>query len=81
MNPEEKRLLEKAVRLSEENNRILEKMQRAIRWARIWGLIRFLIIVTPIVIGILYLQPFVEAIIRNFNDIRELLPILDSFPQ
>jgi len=80
MNPEEKKLLERAVYLSEENNRILLKIQKAARWAKLWGFIKFVIIVTPIVLGIIYLQPYIDAFINGYEEIKNILPILDSVP-
>lgn len=71
MNPEEKDLLEKSLRLSEENNRILRNMERAARWATLWGFIKLLIIVIPLVIGYIFLQPY-------FGPARDLLETSQS---
>ena len=69
MNPEEKELLQRALKLSEDNNRILHKMQRAAKWAALWGFIKFLIIVVPLVVGFLLLQPYLEPIRELYNAI------------
>jgi hypothetical protein len=81
MNPEEKELLKKVVSLSEENNRILLKIQNTARWAKLWGFIKFVIIVTPIVLGIIYLQPYMDAFIKGYEEIKGVLPILNSLPK
>jgi hypothetical protein len=73
MNPEEKALLERTFRLSEENNRILRKMQKVARWAFLWGIIKVLIIVVPIVIGYLYFAPFIGEVLENFKIMRAFL--------
>ena len=73
MNPEEKMLLERTLRLSEENNRILRKMQRAARWAILWGFIKVAIIIVPLVAGYLYLEPYLNQALENFNNVKELL--------
>ncbi|MEX0932322.1 MAG: hypothetical protein WDZ61_00305 [Parcubacteria group bacterium] len=73
MNPEEKVLLERAVELSRENNKILHKMQRAAKWAAVWGFVKFLIVVIPVVIGILYLSPYAQELWNSFQDIRSVL--------
>lgn len=73
MNPEERVLLERTLKLSEENNKILHKMQRAARWAILWGFIKVAIIIVPLIAGYLYLQPFLEQALDNFNNIRELV--------
>lgn len=75
MNPEEKELLSKTLRLSEENNRILRKMQRAARWAVVWGFIKFVIIVTPLIVGFLYLEPHVRDLVDEYEALRGALGI------
>ena len=73
MSPEEKVLLERTLKLSEENNQILRKMQRAARWATLWGFIKVAIIIVPLVAGYIFLQPYLEQALGNFNNIKELL--------
>jgi len=73
MSPEEKVLLERTLKLSEENNHILRKMQRTARWAVLWGFIKVAIIVVPLIVGYLYLQPFFDQILDSYSDVRELL--------
>lgn len=73
MNPEEKVLLERTLKLSEENNQILRKMQRAARWGIIWGFIKMAVIIVPLVVGYLYLEPFLNQALENFNSVKELL--------
>ncbi|OHB18144.1 MAG: hypothetical protein A2544_02135 [Candidatus Zambryskibacteria bacterium RIFOXYD2_FULL_43_10] len=75
MNPEEKVLLERTLKLSEENNQILRKLQRRVRWAVLWGFIKIAIIIVPLVAGYLYLQPFLEQAMENYNGLRELINI------
>jgi len=73
MNPEEKKLLEQSLRLSEENNKILRKMQRTARWALIWGLIKVIIVVVPLILGVIYLQPFFDSASEAINQAVQLL--------
>ena len=73
MSPEEKVLLERTLKLSEENNNILHKMQRAARWAILWGFIKVAIIIVPLIAGYIYLQPFLGQAMENFNSVKELL--------
>jgi len=72
MEVEERRILERSLRLSEENNRILKRMQRAHRWALFWGFIKFAIIVIPLIIGYLYLEPYLDHAIANYQSIKEI---------
>ena len=73
MNPEERELLDRTLKLSLENNEILRKMQRAARWSTLWGFIKILIIIVPLVVGYLFLQPYLEPARENYNTIKELL--------
>ena len=66
MDPEEKVLLERLVKLAEDNNQILHRMRRAAHWGMVWSFVKFLIILTPIIIGYLILQPY-------WNQIKQLL--------
>jgi len=75
MNPEEKVLLERTLRLSEENNQILRKMQRTARWAVLWGFIKIAIVIIPLVVGYIYLQPFFDQALKNYNSFKELLNV------
>jgi hypothetical protein len=73
MEPGERRLLERSLKLSEENNKMLRKLERRARWAITWGFIKITIIVVPLIIGYLYLEPYFEEAARDLNSIRELL--------
>lgn len=73
MSPEERELLERALKISEDNNRILQKMERAAQRAALWGFIKLLIIVVPLVIGYIFLQPYFGPAKENYNSIKELL--------
>jgi hypothetical protein len=72
MNPEEKVLLERTLKLSEENNKMLRKLQRTAKWAVVWGFVKVVIIVIPLVAGYFLLQPYFGQAIDNFNNIQEL---------
>lgn len=73
MNPEERQLLERTLKLSEENSQILKKINNRARWSFLWGFIKACVIVIPLVIGFFYLQPFIDQAGKNFHDIQNLL--------
>lgn len=73
MNPEEKVLLERTLKLSEENNKILRKIERRARWAILWGFIKIAIIAVPLILGYFYLEPYIGQALDNFNSVKELL--------
>lgn len=73
MNPEEKHLLERAVKLSEENNHMLRKLHRTARWAFVWGVIKLVILVVPFIIGYFYLEPYFGSLGDTFEKARETI--------
>lgn len=72
MNPEERHLLERSLKLSEENNRMLKKMERRAKWLFLWGFIKIAIIVVPLVLGYFFLEPYINEAVDNYNGVREL---------
>lgn len=62
MEPEDKRLLEKTLEVSEENNRLLKEVEKGIRWNRVFSIVRIVIILLPFVLGFLYLLPFIQKL-------------------
>lgn len=75
MNPEDRALLERVKKLSEENNRILQKMQRAARWALVWGFVKLVIIIAPFVIGYILFEPLFKDLFESYNSVKDLLPL------
>jgi hypothetical protein len=71
MTPDEKELLMRTLKLSEDNNHILVSLQKTMRWQTIWGLIKVLLIVIPLVIGYLYLQPYFGTISNELKNLPE----------
>lgn len=60
----------------EEQGAILQKLveqsirtQKTLNWLRVMGVIRIIIIVTPIVLGIIYLPSFARNIIEEYRDV------------
>lgn len=70
MNPEERVLLERTLKLSEDNNALLKKLQRAQRRATIYGFVKLLVIVVPIVAGYIFIQPYLEVGLDNFRTLQ-----------
>jgi hypothetical protein len=73
MSPEERQLLENAVRLYQDNNKILKGMQRAARWGTIWGIIKIAIYVVPIVAGYIYLKPYLGTLSDTLSHASTIL--------
>lgn len=62
--------------LLEENNRLLkevkagnDRLERYLRWNRVWSLLRLLIIIIPIALGIIFLKPYVKDAVSTYEDL------------
>lgn len=73
MNPDERQLLERTLRLSEENNQLLRKINRRARWSFLWGIAKIAIIVVPLVAGYLFLEPYLNEAVDNYAGIKDTL--------
>jgi len=63
-----KKLMDKNLKLAKENQEMLKKVRKYLLISRVWGLIKILIIVTPIILGILYLPPLVDDFFKEFKE-------------
>ncbi len=80
MSPEEKELLNRAVVLGEENNRMLRSIERSIRIGRIFKIIYWVIIIGSTVGAFYLVQPYFESLLgiyggvsSGFGDYGDLL--------
>ncbi len=62
MNPEEKALLERVVALSEENNRILEKMRKSGRINNIFRVCYWILIIGLSFGAFYFVQPYIDSL-------------------
>jgi hypothetical protein len=73
MNPEDRLILERTLKLSEENNKILLNLLRRARWATAWGFIKILLIIVPLVLGYIFLLPYFDTLTDSYKEIRAFL--------
>lgn len=73
MNPEEKELTRRALELSEENHRILLKIDRAMHWYKVWSIVKVCLLVLPFIFGYVYLKPYVGSIGDSLSGVSELI--------
>lgn len=60
MNEHERQLLERAVRISEENNKILKRVYSYVWWRRLFSIFHWVLII-GIAFGLFYfVQPFID---------------------
>ncbi|MEA3464067.1 MAG: hypothetical protein U9R14_03270 [Patescibacteria group bacterium] len=67
-----KKLIEENLKLTGEIYKMTKSIKSFILWQRIFGALKILIIVVPIVIGIIYLPPLIKDLINQYQSILGL---------
>lgn len=70
MTPEERKLLEKTLQLTLENNLILHKQQRAARWSRMFHVVYWMGIIGASLGAYYLIQPYVDQIKELYSEVR-----------
>lgn len=73
MNPEDRHLLERLEKLTEENNEMLRKIRRTTKWSFVWGIIKIAIFVLPFAIAYFYLEPYLGTFGETLRQAQELI--------
>lgn len=68
-NPDIKRLLQKNITLSEENNKLLKKMRRSMRWGQAFTAFYWIFIAGAAVSVYYFLQPFIDSTLAIFQEL------------
>jgi len=66
-NTPDREILERILKLEQENYRILKALRSNQRWSVFWGFIKFLLLVVPLVAAYFYLQPYLEMIWATYQ--------------
>ena len=72
MDEEIKKLLEKNLKLTEEIHKMTKGIKSFVLWQRIFGVLKILIIVVPIVLGIIYLPPLIQSLTEQYQEILNI---------
>jgi len=73
MGPEDKVKLDRALELSEENNKMLKKLVRVARWNRVLRII-YLVIIIGSAVGIYYFtQPYLDQVLETYSGFKQNL--------
>lgn len=62
MDPDERKMLQEAVELSRENNKIVRKMWRLAQWGRAIKAVYWIILIGITIGAFYFLQPYVETL-------------------
>lgn len=73
MSPEERELLNRSVRLGEENNKILRSMRRSQRWANVMNALYWVVIIGAAIGGYVLIQPYIEQVKGVYNGAKSEL--------
>ena len=57
--------------LVEENHKILKRMQHAVRWNRLFWLIKWVVLVATALFGYYYLQPYVDTLVKTYETVQQ----------
>ena len=71
MSPEERELLTQSIKLAEENNKMLRSMRRSARFSSFLRIVYWLLILGSAFGIYYYTQPYVDAVIKSYNGMRE----------
>lgn len=78
MNPSEKDLLEKTYELSKENNHILKGIRNSNRWATVFKLFYWIIVIGISIGAFYYLQPYIDIANKTYKSIQGDLENVNS---
>lgn len=73
MDSESKKLLENTLHLVEENNKMLHKMRRSMRIARIMSILYWTFIIGTAVGAFYLLQPYMDSLMEAYGTATEVL--------
>ena len=73
MSPEEKELLNRSVRLAEDNNKMLHSMKRSQHWSNIMNALYWVLIIGAAIGGYVLVQPYIEQVKSLYNGAKSEL--------
>lgn len=79
MSEEEKELLKKSVDLAEENNEILRSMRRSMRFARVFKIVYWTILIGTAIGAFYFMQPYIDQLVGVYGGAKSNLDGFSSF--
>ena len=64
-----KKLLEKNFEMTEEVYKLVKKTNRYLFWQQVFGALKLILIVIPIVLSVIYLPPLMKEIFKQYQDL------------
>lgn len=75
IDPESKKILEKNQALLTELEKRVEKIQKRMMWGTIFGTLKVVFLVAPIVFGIIYISPYVSGYFKALKPVFQALQL------
>lgn len=72
--PPQEEILEEIRALTKENHEILKKVKRFVVFSEIMGFIKLALIVVPIILGFIFLPPFLKEIFSQYGNLLGISP-------
>jgi hypothetical protein len=79
MSPEEKELLEKSVKLGEENNKMLRALYRSMRTRRLMSIVYWVFIIGSLVGAWYFVQPLIDQVVGAYGGAQSNLQSFSEF--
>ena len=79
MDPELNKKLEEIYRITEENNKMIRKMKRALNWSHVFRIIYWLFILGAAFGAYYFVQPYVEQIGGVYDETKGSIEGIGSF--
>jgi len=64
-----KELLEENLRYARDTYRTTERIKRYIFWGQVFSLLKVIIVVVPLVLGFLYIQPYLRQVLTVYGSL------------
>lgn len=72
MDLETSQLLKKLTELTEENNKILHKIQKHTRWAMFFGVVKWILIIGITIGSYIAIQPYFDQLIKTYRSLESV---------
>jgi len=66
------RLLQDNLKISQELYEMTKKIKQWVAWQKVWGVVKILIIIVPLVLGIIYLPSLLEQAFQPYQELLNL---------
>ncbi|OGY44949.1 MAG: hypothetical protein A3J62_02580 [Candidatus Buchananbacteria bacterium RIFCSPHIGHO2_02_FULL_38_8] len=66
------KLLQENLKVSKELHEMTKKIKRWVTMQRVWGVVKILIILIPIILGVIYLPPLLQKVLEPYQELLNI---------